>query len=195
MGLIAFIITVILVSLSGVLMPGPIFATAIAEGRKNKHAGFLIAIGHAIVEMPIMATLFFFGGMKIDERIKALIGLTGGLFLIYFAISSLKEKEEKLIKGLLAGIILSSFNPYFIMWWLTIGFTLAIKANAFGKAGFIILVIFHEMCDFLWYEFLSFSSNYGIRFKKVEKALKIVSFSLLLLFGIYFIYDSIKIIT
>ena len=58
MDLFSFILTVIFISLSGVLMPGPIFATAMSEGRSNKHAGIFIAGGHAIVEIPLIIILF-----------------------------------------------------------------------------------------------------------------------------------------
>ena len=190
----AFVATIILVSLSGVMMPGPVFATAMAEGRKNKHAGFLIATGHAIVEVPIIFTLFFIGEIEMNATIKSAIGLAGGIFLLYFAFSLIKEKEEKPLRGIFAGIILSSLNPYFIMWWMTVGFTLAIKATLFDIFGLLALIIFHELCDFVWYEFVSFSSNKGVKFKKVEKILLAISFSLMIFFGFYFIYDSIKVI-
>jgi threonine/homoserine/homoserine lactone efflux protein len=194
MDYIAFIATIILVSLSGVLMPGPVFATAIAEGRKSKHAGFLIATGHAVVEVPIIITLFIFGKIEMSDAIRATIGIAGGVFLLYFAFSALKEKEGKQLKGFIAGFALSTLNPYFIMWWLTVGFTLAINAAFFGVVGLISLIVFHEMCDFVWYEIVSFSSNKGMKFRKVEKGLIAVSFILMLFFGLYFIYDGIKII-
>ncbi len=192
MDLLLFIATVILVSLSGVLMPGPIFATALAEGRKNKHAGLLIASGHAAIEVPIIIALFLFGKFELGEM-KTIIGLIGGIFLIYLAFSSLKEKDdEKTIRGFFAGIALSSLNPYFIMWWLTIGFTLAIKANPFGFLGLISLIIFHELCDYSWYEFISLFSYHGAKFDAIKKITKAVSFILLIFFGIYFIYDALS---
>jgi len=194
MDFLAFAATVILISLSGVMMPGPVFATAIAEGRKTKHAGFLIAIGHAMVEVPIIIALFFIGEIEISSNIKSAIGLAGGIFLLYFALSLLQEKEERPIKGIFAGIVLSSLNPYFIMWWMTVGFTLAIKASLFGIFGLLALIFFHEICDFIWYEFVSFSSNKGIKVKNMEKILLTISFSLMIFFGLYFIYDSIKVI-
>ena len=194
MDFLAFAATVILISLSGVMMPGPVFATAIAEGRKTKHAGFLIATGHAMVEVPIILALFFIGEIEISSKIKSAIGLAGGIFLLYFALSLLQEKEERPIKGIFAGIVLSSLNPYFIMWWMTVGFTLAIKASLFGIFGLLTLIFFHEICDFIWYEFVSFSSNKGIKFKNMEKILLAISFSLMIFFGLYFIYDSIKVI-
>ena len=175
-------------------MPGPLFATAISEGRRNRHAGIFIAGGHAVVEIPLIIILFVIGRIEIGNEIKSIIGISGGLFLIYFALSALNERKTKPIRGLFAGILLSSLNPYFIMWWITVGFTLAIKANSFGIAGIASLLFFHEICDFLWYEFVSSASNHGMKFKKAEKIARIISFSILIFFGFYFIYDGIKII-
>jgi len=192
----AFILTVLLVSLSGVLMPGPVFATAIAEGRKNRHAGLLIATGHAIIEVPIIITLFFIGVFQLDALVRGAIGIAGGIVLIYFALSSLRESKEdvKKLRGIIAGIALSSLNPYFIMWWITVGLVLAIKATFFGFLGLVSLIFFHEICDFTWYEFVTLLSNKGAGFSKVEKLLSIISFVLMMFFGLYFLYDGIKVI-
>jgi len=195
MDMLSFIATVILISLSGVLMPGPLLATTLAEGRKNRFAGVIISLGHAIVEVPIIISLFFIGSMELSPMVKASIGIAGGIALIYFAFSSLHEKENKIIKGVLAGIILSSLNPYFIMWWLTVGFTLAIKATLFGLAGLLAMIFFHEMCDFIWYGSISMAASMGAKFKRIERILFSISFTIMLFFGIYFIYDSIRVIT
>ena len=196
MDYLSFILTVLLVSLSGVLMPGPVFATAIAEGRKNRHAGLLIAIGHAIIEVPIIITLFFIGVFQLDALVRGAIGIAGGIVLIYFALSSLRESKEdvKKLRGIIAGIALSSLNPYFIMWWITVGLVLAIKATFFGFLGLVSLIFFHEICDFTWYEFVTLLSNKGAGFSKVEKLLSIISFVLMMFFGLYFLYDGIKVI-
>jgi len=196
MDYLSFILTVLLVSLSGVLMPGPVFATAIAEGRKNRHAGLLIATGHAIIEVPIIITLFFIGVFQLDALVRGAIGIAGGIVLIYFALSSLRESKEdvKKLRGIIAGIVLSSLNPYFIMWWITVGLVLAIKATFFGFLGLVSLIFFHEICDFTWYEFVTLLSNKGAGFSKVEKLLSIISFVLMMFFGLYFLYDGIKVI-
>ena len=50
MSLVAFLLSVAAISLSGVLMPGPVFAVAVAKGHRSPAAGLKIAIGHGIVE-------------------------------------------------------------------------------------------------------------------------------------------------
>jgi len=56
-----FLGTVMLISLSGVMAPGPLFAAAVSEGRKNMFSGFVISAGHAAVEIPLIIALFLFG--------------------------------------------------------------------------------------------------------------------------------------
>ena len=53
-----FLASVFLISLSGVLMPGPLFAVTIQKAAKSKTAGALIAVGHGIVEFPLMFSSF-----------------------------------------------------------------------------------------------------------------------------------------
>ena len=54
-----FLASVLLISLSGVLMPGPLFAVTIQKAAKSKISGALIAVGHGIVEFPLMFAIFF----------------------------------------------------------------------------------------------------------------------------------------
>jgi threonine/homoserine/homoserine lactone efflux protein len=193
MEIIPFIVTVISISTSGVLMPGPLFATAISEGKHNKYAGFFLATGHALVEVPLIIILFYFGGISLQNRSRALIGIVGGLVMFYFASSTLRKKDisMKPVRGLVAGIAFSSLNPFFIMWWLTIGLSLAVEANTFGIPGLFAFIFFHELCDYGWYGFISFSSEKGMRIHKIEKLLKLISVSILFIFAGFFVLNGI----
>ena len=51
---ILFLFQAMIISLSGVMAPGPITAATIAAGTKSRHSGALIAVGHGIVEFPLM---------------------------------------------------------------------------------------------------------------------------------------------
>ncbi|MHC1605709.1 MAG: LysE family transporter [Candidatus Methanofastidiosia archaeon] len=197
MELAAFIASVVFISISGVLAPGPLLAATIAEGKVNKYAGFLISIGHAAVEIPIIIALFAFGSIVANESIKSAVGLIGGIVLLYMAYREVKFQEEvKPVRGILMGVMMSSLNPYFIVWWLTIGFRLTIQAAEFGLIGFVLFVIVHELCDFTWLGFVSVTSNKTAKMIEgsAEKILTAVSVSILLIFGTYFIYDGIKIL-
>jgi len=194
MEFLAFMASVFLISLSGVLAPGPLLAVTMAEGKNNKFAGFFISLGHASVEIPIILALFLFGNVVITNDIKAAIGLVGGIVLLYFAYSEYSSEERtRPTKGIISGLLMSSLNPYFIIWWLTIGFHLILQSIAFGIIGLVMFIIIHEMCDMVWLEFVSLMSNKSSRTlgRKAERALTLVSVAILVVFGIYFAYDGL----
>ena len=57
MALLTFIFTIVGISLSGVMAPGPITAATLAAGERNRHAGAWICIGHIAVELPLILLL------------------------------------------------------------------------------------------------------------------------------------------
>jgi len=195
----SFIATVILISLSGVMAPGPLFAATIAEGRRNKFAGVLISLGHATVEIPIIIILFLFGTVIATESVKAVVGFLGGIVLLFLAYLELKSfssngAEGRSIRGFLTGVVMSSFNPYFIIWWLTIGFALVMQSIQYGLIGLLIFIIVHEFCDFSWLAFVAYTSNKASHIwgKRAQKILTVVSVSIFVVFGVWFLITGIS---
>jgi len=197
MELTVFLISVMLISLSGVMAPGPLFAATIAEGRRNMFAGFIISAGHALVEVPIILVLFFFSATVTTDFIKALVGILGGIVLLYLAYLEIRNygniNEGKPGRSLITGIAMSALNPYFIIWWLTIGFTLVMQSAEFGILGLILFILAHEVCDFAWLGFISITSNKTAKLwgAKAYKALTVISVSIFIIFGIYFLSTGI----
>lgn len=54
-----FLLSVIFISLSGVMTPGPLFAVTVAKGFKDKIAGVMISFGHGVIEFPLMFLIYF----------------------------------------------------------------------------------------------------------------------------------------
>jgi threonine/homoserine/homoserine lactone efflux protein len=210
MELIIFLAGAIVVSLSGVMAPGPITAVTISSGARNRHAGALVAIGHAIVEFPLML-LIMGGARKLFEleTVRMVIGLAGGLFLIAIAIQIFHSgtkldstHELKSYKGpILTGVILSGGNPYFLVWWATIGLALATKARQFGVLAFGLFAVVHWLCDLVWLEALSWTSFKGSALlgKRAQRYILLICSIALLFIAAMFLYDAsgslIKLIT
>lgn len=202
MPLLHFLIKAIIISLSGVMAPGPITAVTVGKGNESPHAGAWIAIGHGIVEFPIMIIIFYgLGNFFNLFYVKAVIGIAGGFFLLLMGfgmIQSLKRditKDSKYSRSpLIAGIILSIANPYFLVWWATVGATLIIGSKEFGVEGFFIFAVIHWLCDFIWYYFISFISFKGGYFfgKTFQKVIFVICGIFLFYFGGIFIFDAIK---
>jgi threonine/homoserine/homoserine lactone efflux protein len=154
-----FLTSVAFISLSGVLMPGPLFAVTIEKSARHKAAGALIAIGHGIVEFPLMFLIFFIlSEISVPDTVQVVIGLVGGFLMMFMGVQTLRNrnKVEKTQKvsvqdSVLAGIRTTAINPGFILWWLTVGTTLILNAKLFGWAGFSVFVGLHWFCDFAWY--------------------------------------------
>jgi threonine/homoserine/homoserine lactone efflux protein len=193
-----FLLTVGFISLSGVLMPGPVFAASIIKGAERKHAGAWIALGHLSVEIPlilcIIAGLYY---VFMNQWVKAGIGLVGGLFLIFLGIRMIQKRQDKEsmktafpYHPFIAGAITTISNPYFILWWATVGASLIIWGLVFGLIGVVGLIVVHESCDLGW-DYLVAYASYKSRNLWTERRkayiLGICGF-LLVVCGIYFMF-------
>jgi threonine/homoserine/homoserine lactone efflux protein len=196
--LIIFLVGVVVVSLSGVMAPGPITAVTISSGTQNRHAGALIAIGHAIVEFPLML-LIMGGAKKLFESgtVRLIIGLLGGIFLLNMAVqilrTGIKPESRRLSHShrgpILTGVVLSGGNPYFLVWWATVGLALATKARQLGVLAFGLFALVHWLCDLIWLEALSWASFKGSALlgKHAERYVMIIcSIALLFISGMFF---------
>lgn len=189
---------VVVISISGVVAPGPLFATAVARGLNDPRAGLKLSVGHALVEIPLILTLFL--GLMVflqDENVLAAIGLVGGVFLLYMGISMLRprsEAEEYTKHGaLVSGIMLSAANPYFLLWWATVGAAVLGLAAAFGWWMVPLFAIVHLGCDFAYLSFVSYSASKGRSFLQGKwlRGLYVVCGLFLIAFAVYFISGSL----
>jgi len=193
-----FIITVIVVTASGALAPGPLFFGLLMQGSKEgARAGFACALGHMIVELPLVFALSF-GLLAVagEPTVKSVIGLVGGVGLISFGTlqiyNTLKNKAELTDKqkislpasSLILGVALTALNPYFILWWLTIGSILIVQAVAFAAiTGVLIMYVAHVWMD---YAYLTTIAHLGKKSRKLigSRYYKVI----LIAFGLILVY-------
>ena len=196
-----FALMVIAISASGVMSPGPLFSANIIYGiREGQVAGLKIAIGHTIVEFPL---IIFLGAGVITSNIlpefRIIIAVVGALGLFGFAglqIRGVLKKNQINLKPttgpLIAGIFLSALNPFFIIWWLTIGFKLITESiELWGFAGIIILFIVHIWMDYVWLYIVAFfaSKTSNLLSNRNYKILIISLAVILVYFGIEFLRE------
>jgi threonine/homoserine/homoserine lactone efflux protein len=193
-----------LISLSGVLSPGPITAVTVSKGTEHPLTGLYVAIGHAIVELPLMILI----AVGLDKYlqinwVRVAIGVLGGLFLFKMGFGLLKNIFSTKIgydnfnyTPIQAGVILSISNPYFLIWWTTVGAMLLNGAYQFGMVGVILFMLIHLGCDFLWYIFLSSLTFKGGQFfgQRLQQVLFAICGLFLLFFSGKFLYDAINIV-
>ncbi len=205
MELLVFLAEVVGISLSGVMAPGPVTAATIALGARNRFAGALMAIGHGIVEFPLMILIIL--GMDAilkSTTTKIVIGFAGGFFLLFMAIlmirslSRTQNQEVKVTRSgpVVTGIVLSGGNPFFLIWWASVGLNLAITAVDFGIWAFALFAILHWLCDLIWLSFLSWASFKGavLLGPRNQRIVLLICSLALLVFGLFFIYNAATII-
>ena len=197
-----FAILVIIVSVSGVMAPGPLFAANVSYGLKGGwKTGIKMAIGHTIVELPLVILLGIgVFSLEIFPEFRTIISILGAITLFVFATLQIKTvlRKEKIKTSnpkqgpLVAGILLSALNPFFIIWWLAIGFKLISDAMilwSFG--GILIMFVLHIWMDFVWLGAVSFfaSKSSGILSNRNYKVLMLGISGMLVYFGITFLIE------
>jgi len=170
--------TTLVISLSGVLMPGPVFASAVARGYENPWAGTWIALGHAVVEFPLIYLIYLgFGYVFKGEIVSLIIGVVGGALLIVMGVEMVRIRSKPMSREgylnshpILIGII-TSINPYFVVWWATVGMLLVYEGYGtlpgvveFGLAALLIFMFTHWLVDLVWVTFVSHTVYRSRRF-------------------------------
>ena len=95
-----FLLSAAGISLTGVMLPGPLTAATIVKGYSDKHAGAWIAAGHAVIEIPLIAVIYFGLGHFIDSpHVEKGIYLAGGLMLLYLGFRMFRATGDALVLG------------------------------------------------------------------------------------------------
>ena len=201
--MITFLFNTVAISLVGVMFPGPVTAASLAAGSRFRHAGLWIAVGHGLIEVPLILLLACGIGEFLDTHraeVKAVVGLAGGGALLWMGGSGLHELRTPARPSdprpqtapLRIGVVLTVANPYFLIWWSTIGLALIAQGLELGALAFGVFIFVHWLCDLVWLEVLSLTGSQGASLLSGarEKAVLAVCACVLLLFGCKFLYDA-----
>jgi threonine/homoserine/homoserine lactone efflux protein len=170
-------------------------------GARNRYAGALLAVGHVIIEFPLMILIILgMGKLFRLEKVQVAIGLAGGAFLLLMAaqmmmsIRSKTDQQTKVLKDrpVLAGVILSASNPYFLIWWATVGLALATRATQWGMWAFALFAVVHWSVDLIWLQILSWLSFKGSNVfgPRGQRTVILICALALLAFGLFFIWTA-----
>jgi len=199
--LIVFLLQAVLISFSGVMAPGPLTAVVLAAGVRSRHAGARVALGHGAVEFPLILILVAgVGDLLESERLRIGIGLAGGAFLVFMGVQMVRSLRGPShpanryggTNPMWSGIVLSAGNPYFLLWWATVGLTLASRALELGVLALGLFAIAHWLCDLVWLETLSVASFKGSKLlgERNQRIVLIICALALLFFGAMFIHAA-----
>lgn len=207
MSLIALFFTSFGVGFSGALMPGPLLTVNIAEStRRGFWTGPIVIIGHAIAELAVVVLLAVgLSEFLASETAFTVIGILGGIALVLMGGAMLHDIIRGKISydpdrpgsssGLLVGkgITASLSNPYWFVWWATVGSAFLTKSLSHGAAGPVVFYVGHIMSDLVWYTFVSFMISIGRKFLAGRPYYILISICALFLLyiGVKFIVDAL----
>lgn len=173
----------------------------IAKASKDKRVGLLISLGHGVVEFPLMLLIYLgFNWFFTLTLVQKTISLFGGFIMIYIGIQMLRTRKENEVEApflkhspLVSAILATGANPYFILWWATIGAALVTNAALFGPVAFAIFSVTHWSCDLLWSTVVSITVFKSKRFwtRKVRNVVFGFCFLTLTGFGAWFIISTV----
>lgn len=187
-------------------MPGPVLTVTISESAKRGFwAGPQVVLGHGILEGALLALLVAgFARFMSEPLFLGLVGVIGGGVLLWMSLAMLKE-----VRGLsldlsagpgfsggpvTAGVVTSLSNPYWILWWATIGLGYVLVSMKWGGIGIAVFFAGHILADLLWYSVISFLVSRGRRYIRLPVYRGVVGTCavVLMIFGLYFSASGIN---
>jgi len=200
--LLPVLLSVAVISLSGVMMPGPMFAVTVAKSYRSPWAGAQVSIGHAVIEVPLIL-LIYFGFARFFENsvVQLVLSIAGGAMIIWLGYGMFRARAEVVHQGrdlrygaITAGIIMSGLNPFFLLWWATVGSMLIMKVIDYGVVGTVAFTLVHWSCDLVWLSIVSvlIYKTKALWGKRFQEWLFIACSLLLVGFGGWFIVSGIQ---
>ncbi len=198
--------TSFVLALSGAMMPGPLLTTTISESvRRGALTGPWLILGHAILELAMVAALLVGLAPFLTRNVVfAAIALVGAVVLVWMAVGMFRglprlridwnvhaDRSGPLVP---AGILISVSNPYWAIWWATIGLGYLVSCRALGVSGVAAFFLGHIAGDLAWYTLISVLVARGRRLltDRLYRGLIGVCATFLAGFAFYFAYAGIE---
>lgn len=191
------------------MMPGPVLTVTVSECyKKGFWAGPLIVLGHALLELALVVGLVL-GLHKVLEQgnIVGLIGIGGGLFLLWMGYDITKSALKKRISldmhaemanprvgPIMAGITVSLSNPYWTIWWITVGAGFVLKSLKYNFLGLAMFYSGHIFSDLVWYSLISLAVVTGKKFlsDRIYRGILVCCGLFLIGMAVFFTYSGIR---
>lgn len=202
--------TAFAVGLSGALMPGPLTAVMVEHTlKKGFIAAPLITLGHGIIEA-LMVVLLAAGlsGYMAGRGPAGVIGVIGGAVLAWMGGGMVKSarsgalslrgepKERKRLSAgpLAAGIATTVANPYWFLWWATVGAGFVTVSREYGPGGVFLFFGGHILADLVWLSLLASALVYGKNYisDRVYRSIVAALGFFLMALSLYFLWTGIR---
>jgi len=208
--------TSFLVGFSGAMMPGPFLTMTIGETlRRGFWAGPLMVLGHGLLEGALVAS--FVAGLAslvtqpaVSHTIAALGGFSLCLLGFWTAWDAYMGRVKLALSGpeageagprergaklhpVPAGALVSLANPYWVLWWATIGLNYVTMSMTRGLTGLAVFYGGHILSDLTWFSLVSAAVAAGRQLfgPAVYKNVLIACGGALVVLGLYFLYSGL----
>ena len=202
--MLPILLSVVVISFSGVMAPGPMFAVTLAKSYRSPWAGAWISLGHAVVEVPLILLIYFGFAHFFQHTItQFVLSVLGGGMIIWLGIAMFRARtwvvqagKDLSYNAFVAGIITSGLNPFFLLWWATVGSMLIMRFLDFGVTGLAVFTVAHWLCDLIWLSFISILvyKTHALWGQKFQEWLFIACSLLLVVFGGWFFVSGIQLV-
>lgn len=204
--LLGLFVSAFVVGFSGALVPGPMLAATIASvPRYGPWAGPWVVAGHGLAEAGVIAAIVLGLGKVLSKgRVLAAVGVLGGAGLVWFGWITLDlartvslavdSRDVLTMHPFVAGIVTSVLNPYWLVWWATIGLSYVGLSRQHGLAGLSSFGVGHILSDAVWFTFVSTALFFGRSLigDTVFRWLVGVCGVGLILFGFKFVWSGVR---
>ncbi|CAG0962590.1 hypothetical protein ANRL3_00979 [Anaerolineae bacterium] len=199
-----------LIGFSGVMMPGPLTTLVVTEtARRGFIAGPLITIGHVLLELVMVVALFFgLGDLLKQNQVAGAIGLLGGLFLLWMGFDIARSAWQGKVSlnmsprahapspsanPIVAGVLMTISNPYWLLWWATVGAAYLGSFLVFGIPGVIAFYVGHTLADWVWNLVVAFVVATGRRLMtdQIYRGILVVCGVFLVALSFYFVISGV----
>lgn len=205
LALLTIFCTSFIIALSGAIMPGPMMTVTISESsQRGAMTGPKMIFGHTILELAlVLALLSGLAPLLVRNDVFIFISLSGGTILLWMGISMLRsvpgfKLEDQLSSGkqrnlVVAGAVLSAINPYWLIWWASIGLGYIMHSLKFGSMGVAAFFTGHAFADLAFYALLSLGIARGRRFLSNSLYKKLITCCsiFLIVFSCYFFFSGV----
>ena len=193
-----------IMGLTGAMAPGPLLTVAVSESaRRGGIVGPLLVLGHGILEFALLILIVAgLGKLLSNPLLFTIMALSGGAVLVYMGVTTIKGLKHYRLEGGLSssrkfnpvwtGIVVSVSNPYWFIWWLTVGTGYVVFAKALGLQGVLAFFLGHILSDLAWYSFVSYAIHFGGKLIKLPfiKGLLFLCSLFLIVFGLFFMFKG-----
>lgn len=210
--IVTIFVTSFVVGLSGAMMPGPVLTVAISEtNKKGFWAGPLIVLGHAVLELSLVIGLVMGLGQVLGSAyVTGSIAIGGSIFLLWMGWDITKSAINRKVvfetEGaqtnsafgpVVAGITVSLSNPYWSIWWVTVGAGFVLQSLHYKFLGLASFYSGHILSDLFWYSLVSLAVVTGkkILSDRIYQAILVFCGLFLIGLSLFFAYSGIKFIT